>query len=932
MRDTIHRHLLASRKKLDFFGRSPTSVRSARRNLLISLALLALLALSAWTVNQALAGPKLAPASQASPIHPAFALLDAQGQNVLDSGAALSLGQTCGACHDTAFIEQHSFHADLGLSSFTTPGQTGAGTPWDSSTGPFGKFDPLTYRYLTPQGDELLDLSTAEWLQVVGPRASGGGPATTARNGQPLLSGALSQPEASILNPASGQPVAWDWAESGVMELNCLLCHTPEPNNAARIERLHAGQFGDAVMATLLGSGIVEATADGWGWNPEAFDGNRALKPELARIQDPTNQNCAQCHGVIHEGSEPLLLNACDLDQPQTATTGQVISAQRINQSGLNLSDKGSLTHAWDVHAERGLQCTDCHYSLNNPIHYQPSGDKQLSHLLYDPRRLEIGEYLLRPDHTLARGQSAQIGLAPESKATMRRCESCHDAVPTHNDWLPYPERHMQEVACETCHVPQLHAPTIQAADWTVIHADGTPVTDCRGIEGDNAVTDLVSGFRPVLMQRTNVDGQSLLAPYNLISAWFWTYEDANGNVRPVRQIDLQRAFLLEGAYRPEIVQAFDRDGDGVLAEAELVIDDDASEAAVRSQLAALGLGNPQIYGQVQPYSINHNVVRGQAATSDCQSCHSENSSLAAPMTLAGRVPGGVLPQFVHQGSNVAASDQMAIEGGALTYRPAPQADGVYVFGHNRIHWIDWAGALIFVGVLLLIGAHATLRVINARRRPKPEVGATEPVYMYDGYERFWHWLQAITIISLFLTGLVIHRPDMFGLFAFRHMVTLHNLLAIVLVANALLALFWHVTTGQIHQFIPRPRGFFDQAIVQAKYYLHGIFHGAEHPFAKSYRQKLNPLQQLTYFGLLNVLLPLQILTGVLMWGVQQWPQVATMLGGLPLLAPLHSLIAWLLATFVVAHVYLTTTGDTPTADIKAMVTGWESVPVGEGG
>jgi len=56
------------------------------------------------------------------------------------------------------------------------------------------------------------------------------------------------------------------------------------------------------------------------------------------------------------------------------------------------------------------------------------------------------------------------------------------------------------------------------------------------------------------------------------------------------------------------------------------------------------------------------------------------------------------------------------------------------------------------------------------------------------------------------------------------------------------------------------------------------------------------------------VLLPFQIITGALMWGVQQWPQIATMLGGLPFLAPLHTLIAWLLATFVVAHVYLTTT------------------------
>ena len=38
---------------------------------------------------------------------------------------------------------------------------------------------------------------------------------------------------------------------------------------------------------------------------------------------------------------------------------------------------------------------------------------------------------------------------------------------------------------------------------------------------------------------------------------------------------------------------------------------------------------------------------------------------------------------------------------------------------------------------------------------------------MYDAYERFWHWLQTVTIILLLLTGLVIHRPDMFGMFSF---------------------------------------------------------------------------------------------------------------------------------------------------------------------
>ena len=243
----------------------------------------------------------------------------------------------------------------------------------------------------------------------------------------------------------------------------------------------------------------------------------------------------------------------------------------------------------------------------------------------------------------------------------MRRCESCHDAVPTHQDWLPYTERHMQEVACETCHVPALHAPAIQSTDWTVIKQDGSPVSACRGIDGDSTVTDLVTGFTPVLMQRTNVDGQSMLAPYNLISSWFWIYDDADGNTRPVRQIDLQAAYLQDGAYRPEIIAAFDSSGDGVLADDELTIDSDASKLAVTKQLAALGLGNPRIYGQVQPYSINHNVVRGDEAISDCQTCHTDKSSLIAPIVLAGSVPGGVLPQFVSN-INVAASGALDIE------------------------------------------------------------------------------------------------------------------------------------------------------------------------------------------------------------------------------------------------------------------------------
>jgi thiosulfate reductase cytochrome b subunit len=239
---------------------------------------------------------------------------------------------------------------------------------------------------------------------------------------------------------------------------------------------------------------------------------------------------------------------------------------------------------------------------------------------------------------------------------------------------------------------------------------------------------------------------------------------------------------------------------------------------------------------------------------------------------------------------------------------------------------VDWIGGLAFVGVLLGVMAHGGLRLISARRAAGHEPAAVREVYMYHVYERLWHWLQTAAILLLIFTGLIIHKPDIFGIFSFSYVVQVNNVLAAILIVNAALALFYHLASGEIRQFLPRPSGFFDQAIVQAQYYLKGIFRRERHPFEKTQEQKLNPLQQITYFGLLNVLLPLQILTGALIWGVQRWPEIATRLGGLPFLAPFHTLIAWLLAAFVVMHVYLTTTGHTPLAGIRAMMLGWDAV------
>ncbi len=87
-------------------------------------------------------------------------------------------------------------------------------------------------------------------------------------------------------------------------------------------------------------------------------------------------------------------------------------------------------------------------------------------------------------------------------------------------------------------------------------------------------------------------------------------------------------------------------------------------------------------------------------------------------------------------------------------------------------------------------------------------------------------------------------------------------------------------------------------------------------------RRKLNPLQKITYLALLNILIPFQIVTGVLMWGADRWPQLFDKIGGLWLLGPAHTLGAYLFLAFLIGHMYLATTGPTPLALLRAITAG----------
>jgi thiosulfate reductase cytochrome b subunit len=876
-----------------------------------------------------------ASAQGGDPLHPTIPLLDEDGNNVLDTGKPVSTMKTCGGCHDTQFIEEHNFHSQQGRDHLYQPGQAPSGRPWDISEGLFGQWDPVIYRYLSPSGDKLMDLGTPDWVKVFGRYHPGGGPATTSRLGLPLqdLHPTANNPETNSYDPATNEATLWDWDESGVVEMNCFLCHTADPNNEARIKALEEGQFAWADTATLLGTGIVSPKADGEGfeYNEDLFDEEKHLKHDAVPIQSATSDNCGLCHGVVQtDTTQPLSYDDLNETAQTTMRTGQIFSGQRISDSALNIKNKDMLERSWDVHAERNLKCTDCHYSINNPAYYEPPQELRPEHLTFEPRRPDIADYLERPSHQFARGAVTKGEVGTGISESMRRCESCHNYKDTH-DWLPYVDRHGAKLSCEACHVPQLHAPAIQQNDWTVVDNEGNGIINYRGIDGNGNPKNpynLISGYQPVLMPRYDEQGNAKLAPFNLLTTWYWMYGDP---ARPVRQADLRKAFLTEdGAYKQEILAAFDSDGDGQLSKSELRLDTDEKQNVVKSQLEALGLDNPRITGEILPYYISHDVAYGKYATKDCKACHSDESRVSEPLMLSDYTPGGVTPHLVQNINVEAAGDFVTGEDGALYYQPSTSKAGLYLPGHDRVVWIDWLGILMMLGVLAGVAIHGGLRIFTAAHGAATHHGPTRKLYLYTFYERLWHWTQAIAIILLILTGTVIHRPDLFGSIDLGAMVPVHNVLGFLLMFNAFFALFYFIAGHTIQQFLPEPKGFFHQALQQAMYYGHGIFKGDPHPFEKDERRKMNPLQQATYLAILNVLLPLQIITGILIWGAQRWPSLSDAIGGLQYIAPFHTLIAWTFAAFVIMHMYLTTTGHTPLAAVEGMITGWEEVEIEE--
>ncbi len=280
----------------------------------------------------------------------------------------------------------------------------------------------------------------------------------------------------------------------------------------------------------------------------------------------------------------------------------------------------------------------------------------------------------------------------------------------------------------------------------------------------------------------------------------------------------------------------------------------------------------------------SHEVLPIDQAIRSCDACHDVNAPLIA--------------EYVDQ------ADSSFWITNPLLFKEA------YVPGATRNRVVD--GLLVGLFWLTVCGvlAHALLRILTRRNRPRM-LAAVQKVRMYPVWLRLWHWSNAILIIVLSYTGVRMHfGPRRGGIMSFETAFDVHNLAGTLLVIVGVLYFVGNLIGRNQRQYLSKPRDGFRGVLRQARWYLLGIFKGEPHPYHASPEHKFNPLQHLTYTGVMYVMYPLLLLSGVALLFPDVMPRGVLGQPGVWWVAAIHWILSAAAILFLVGHLYLGSMGD----------------------
>lgn len=202
-------------------------------------------------------------------------------------------------------------------------------------------------------------------------------------------------------------------------------------------------------------------------------------------------------------------------------------------------------------------------------------------------------------------------------------------------------------------------------------------------------------------------------------------------------------------------------------------------------------------------------------------------------------------------------------------------------------------------------------------------------VYLQPTPVRIWHWLNALGIVTLCISGAQIRFPEFITICgSYRSAILLHNTAGIVVALSFSIWFFYYkwVSGALTSLYVPKMDELSYPLLRQLLFYCYGYFKGASSPFHATPDSKFNPMQKSAYLAIMFVIVPFVSLSGIALLNIGPIRQILLMVGGLQILVIVHFLLACMLGAFLMTHVYLATLGSTPLAYLKPMWTGWEKV------
>lgn len=210
---------------------------------------------------------------------------------------------------------------------------------------------------------------------------------------------------------------------------------------------------------------------------------------------------------------------------------------------------------------------------------------------------------------------------------------------------------------------------------------------------------------------------------------------------------------------------------------------------------------------------------------------------------------------------------------------------------------------------------------------PQAAPAATAPerddrrwVYLWHVPIRTMHWVAAVCIVALAVTGFYIGRPYFLtateggSSFVMGWMRFTHFASAAVLIATGIIRVYWLFVGNRFERwsalFPWRARDWKNAWRVLQKYAL-------VYPERAPHFLGHNPLQQMTYTALYGLVL-VQVVTGFAMYGLANpdgffyaaFGWVLGLFGGAQIVRFVHHVLTWVFIAFIPVHVYLTVRAD----------------------